>query len=309
MKIYNISKQLNKPLFNVLVFSVSWALQIIVSKTAFNNGAHPVTYFIQSALVAIILMSLYVVPKKYKEIKRISPRLLVVLIAINIIHYGVGGLLSNLGFAMTTAVNSGFLVKFALIATIVFAAIILKEKVTISKILTVIFMFIGIYLITTNGEQIIPQIGDLLVVGAATTWAFANVLVRKVLRGKELSGEVVAWLRPISGLPVIAIVALLSPLLPVKIGEIFSVNLLQLNQLVLIVLGGIFSALLTIFLNRTLKLASVSYMSMMSMLTPVLVSVLAIVFLTETISLIQIAGGIFVIIAGMITHYLKIDQQ
>lgn len=69
------------------------------------------------------------------------------------------------------------------------------------------------------------------------------------------------------------------------------------------------TGLLSIFLNRTLKVATASYMTMMSMMTSVFVALLAVLVLKEQITFAQIFGGILTIIAGIITHYSEIDKK
>ena len=60
---------------------------------------------------------------------------------------------------------------------------------------------------------------------------------------------------------------------------------------------------------RTLKIASASYMTMMSSLTPVLVAILAIVFLKETLVPIQWIGVFLISISGISTQLLKIEKH
>lgn len=102
---------------------------------------------------------------------------------------------------------------------------------------------------------------------------------------------------------------LLSPLYPRPINQVFAKNIFDFRYLPYVVANGVFLALLWIFLNRTLRVASASYMTMMSMMTPVILTALALVFLKESIEPIQILGAIFIISSGFVTHYLKIEKQ
>ena len=81
------------------------------------------------------------------------------------------------------------------------------------------------------------------------------------------------------------------------------VNLWDVRYIGYVVGSGVFTALLWIYLNRTLKVASASYMTMMSMMTSVFVAVLALAFLKETMNMSQIVGAVLTISAGVITHY------
>src|SRR5258706_4853177 len=102
------------PLFNALLFALSWAINIFVSKLAFLAGANPMVLTVQSQVCCIIILALYVLPKKSYELKHIPRDILIGLLLAFGIHAGLGGFLSNAGTSLTTAINAGFLVRFAL---------------------------------------------------------------------------------------------------------------------------------------------------------------------------------------------------
>lgn len=57
-----------------------------------------------------------------------------------------------------------------------------------------------------------------------------------------------------------------------------------------------------IYLYRTLRLATASYMTLMSMGTPIIVSVLAIMVLDEKLILIQVIGAGMIILSGVVIY-------
>lgn len=297
------------PLFNVLAFSSFWAIQIFVSKLAFLAGASVIPFTVQSAIFAIITLTILVLPTRLNELKNITPKVLLGLLVANAIHYALGGSLSNAGTAMTSAINAGFLVQFSTITTTILAWLILKEKLTKSKIITVILILIGSFLLITGGQLIIPRIGDTLILLACLSWSTGNVLVRKTLKNTPVSGDVVSFLRPLAGLPVLLFFIALSAFYPSPVKEVFQQDLFNYQFIFYAALNGVFAALLWIFLNRTLKIASASYMTMMSSTTPLMVSLMAIIFLNEKISVIQAIGILVIISSGIITQLLKIDQH
>ena len=67
--------------------------------------------------------------------------------------------------------------------TAILAAIVLKEKITIQKILGVIIMLTGIYVVTsegfTTGFQF--QRGDLLLLLASLVWAVGSIIYKKYI--------------------------------------------------------------------------------------------------------------------------------
>lgn len=296
-------------LINVTLFSLFWALQIFVSKLGFNAGAKAVPFTLQSSFIALIILTIIVLPKNLKSLLKIPQKVLLGLLLANAIHFGFGGFFSNSGVALTSAVNAGFLVKFALVTTILLAWIFLKEKMTVTKSVSALIMILGGYLISTKGQTIVPQIGDVLIILACLSWSIGNILVRKAIKNNNVSGDIVSFLRPVAGIPVFLLFIFLSPLYPPQIRTVFTADYLNLSFLPYVLGSGVFTALLWIFLNRTLKIATASYMTMMSMMTSVFVAILAVSFLKEQITLAQIFGGILTITAGVVIHYSDIDRK
>jgi drug/metabolite transporter (DMT)-like permease len=294
---------------NVFLFSFFWALQILISKMGFSAGAKAVSFTIQSAFVALIFLSIIVLPKNFKQIRSLPRGIFFGLLLANGIHFGLGGFFSNSGVALTSAVNAGFLVKFALVTTILLSWIFLKEKMTIVKLLSASVMIFGSYLISTKGQSIVPQIGDVLIIVACISWSTGNILVRRTLKNNSINGDIVSFLRPIAGIPVLLIFILFSSLYPPQIREMFAVDYFDFRFFPYVLGSGVFTGLLWIFLNRTLKVATASYMTMMSMMTSVFVAILAVFLLKEQISFAQIFGGVLTILAGVITHYAGIDKK
>jgi len=304
-----MKKLFQLPFTNVFIFSILWALDIIIAKLAFSSGAHPVTFIIQANIVRLLFLAVIVLPRKIKEIKAITPDVLKGIVIGSIIHFSFGAVLSNSGIALTTAINAGFLMKFTLFTTLFFAWLLLKEKMTIPKTAAALFSFIGVFLLTTQGRLISPEPGDILILLACISWSLGNVFLRKVLKSSSVSGETVSLLRPIIGLPLIILFISFSSLLPPTLQAVFTVNIANLSYLNYVIVAGLSGAFLSIFLYRTLKVASASYLTMMTMMTPVFVSLIALTVLKETMMPIQIAGALLIIISGFVTHQLKIAKQ
>jgi len=304
--IVNIS---HLPIFNISLFSLFWALQIFVSKLAFNAGANPVSFTIQAGIVAFFILAIYILPRRIHELRDIPKGIIAGLLLANAIHFGLGIFFCNAGTALTSAINAGFLVKIGLVTTTLLALIILHEKMTLSKMMAILAMLMGSFFMSTKGNLIVPQFGDVLIILACLCWSTANVLVRKILKNSTVSDEIVTLLRPVAGLPLLVAFVFLAPLYPEPIRKVFEINILEISFPFLVAVNGLFLALMFLYLNRTLKIASASYMTMMSMITPVIVTILAFAFLKETMEWIQVVGAILIISSGVATHYLQIDKQ
>ena len=227
----------------------------------------------------------------------------------NGIQAGLGTTLSLIGIALTDAVNAGFLVKMATVTTILFAWIILHEKMTPLKLLTVFLMLSGAYLLTTKGEVLLPKIGDLFILGACFCWSLGNVLVRKILKSEPISADVVTMQKPITGmsflLGLIAVFSIFSPAYGNQ-SQVLTCCTFSFSYLPYGIGGGICLAMAWIYLNRTLKIATASYMTLMSMVTPVIVGLLAFIVLGETLVWVQVIGVGMILSGGVVIYFSDI---
>lgn len=297
------------PFFNVIAFSVFWAIQIFVSKLAFLAGAQVAPFTIQTGLSAIILLSLYIFFFKKNKLRDLSKQVLIWLLVGSAIHNGLGSFLSNAGISLTTALNAGFLIQFTTVTTSVLAWLVLKEQMTKSKIIMVVMIMFGTYFLITKGQTLTPHLGDILILLACFSWSTGNIIIKSIMKQHPIDSDVVTFLRPISGLPLFLGFVLLSPLYPAPTRAIFQTNIFDFTYFPYALLNGLFAVLLWIFLNRTLKIASASYMTMMSSLTPILVALLAMVFLKDTLIPIQWFGVALITVSGITTQLLKIDKH
>lgn len=289
-------------LINVSLFSLFWALQLIVSKMAFQAGAQPVSFALHQGVVALLFLMLLFFRSHIKSIVVLPKSVLIGILLANSIHFGFGTFFGNAGVALTSAVNAGFLVKFTLATTILLAWIVLKEPLTKLKIGIALLMLTGSYLISTGGKSLVPHIGDVLIIMACLSWSTGNILVRKALHGTHISGDLISLMRPIAGLPTLLVFIALSPLYPPSVQQMFAISYANFQYAIYFIPSGIFTALLWIYLNRTLKVATASYMTMMSTMTSLIVLALAVLVLRESVSLVQIAGGALIIISSVVTH-------
>jgi drug/metabolite transporter (DMT)-like permease len=210
------------------------------------------------------------------------------------------------GIALTNAVNAGFLVKFTAVTTIFFAWLMLKEQITRLKVVTVILMLIGVYLLTTKGQTLVPKPGDIFLIAACVCWSLGSVLIRKFLRDKPLDPDVVTMQKPLASLPILLVLVGISLGTNPMTGfpeSIFSCCTVTSVDLIYVLLTGFSLAMAWIYVNRTLKVSTASYLTLMSMLTPVIVAVLAIVFLGESLVWVQVIGAGLIILSGIVIYY------
>jgi len=290
------------------MFSAFWALQIFVAKLGFSAGALVLPFQLAMVLAAIGTLAIILLPTSgsalislYQE----HPKTFWTLFLANMIQAGLGTCLSIIGIALTDAINAGFLVKLATVSTILFAWLFLKERISTLKIVVVLIMLSGAYLLTTKGQSLLPRVGDLFILGACVCWSLGNIMVRKVLKTRTVIADVVTIQKPITSLPFFLTLIGISFFLPNIPGSLSSVLTCCTfwPELLPYALGsGFCLAMAWIYLYRTLHIATASYMTLMSMATPILVSILAMTFLDERLILIQIVGAGMIILSGVVIY-------
>ena len=287
------------------MFSAFWALQIFISKVGLNTGAKVLPFQVVISITATITVAILLWPKTSVPLLQLfkqRPGLFWELFLANAIQAGVGAILNIIGIAWTEAINAGFLVKIATVTTVFFAWLILKESISGLKITIVFLMLFGAYLLTTKGQTLLPRVGDLYILGACVCWSMGSVLVRKTLRTHAVDADVVTMQKPLASLPVFFVLIGISQFSPNLFGSLqpfLKCCTFSASYLPFAIGSGVCLAMTLIFLFRTLSVATASYMTLMSMVTPVIVSVLALTFLDEKLVLIQIVGGGLIILSGV----------
>ncbi|MFC2063536.1 DMT family transporter [Chloroflexota bacterium] len=291
------------------MFSAFWAFQIFAAKLGFIAGAMVLPFQLVMLVSAMATLAVLILPKSGRDLVELykhHPAIFWRLFLANTLQAGLGTCLSIIGIALTDAINAGFLVKMATVSTIFFAWLILKENLSRMKIAIMLVMLFGAYLLTTKGQSLYPRVGDLFILGACVCWSLGNVLVRKVLRMQTVQADVVTMQKPLTSLPVFLTLVGVSIYFPKLLGNLSSVLkccTFSVETIPYAIGSGIFLSLAWIYLYRTLRLATASYMTLMSMATPIIVSVLAMVFLHEQMIWIQIFGAGLIVLAGVAIYF------
>ncbi|MFD2681998.1 DMT family transporter [Bacillus seohaeanensis] len=194
----------------------------------------------------------------------------------------------------TTSMNAALVNSMNPALIFLFSALILKEKVSLSKGLGLIISFLGVLLVLTKGQllqvfQIDYNLGDLIMLLAILVWTFYSIFGRKL---KSIP--------PISATAVSALFGLVT-LLPFVL-----VSGIQYPLSKEAVIGVVYIALFPsvgsfIFWNISLRHLDASkagiYMYLITIFTAILSFLLG-----ETITLVQIVGGFLVFIGVYLTN-------
>lgn len=118
--------------------------------------------------------------------------------------------------------------------------------------------------------------------------------MQKILTEKANS-TIIAWGRTFFALPVFIILAFF-----------MRANITKIVFPELVFTVGFLVAVMAISINKSINISTVTYVSMMSMIVPVLNVILGSVFLNETINFFQIFGGSLLIFSGIKVQKLNI---
>ncbi|OOZ85741.1 DMT family transporter [Bacillus cereus] len=195
--------------------------------------------------------------------------------------------------------HTGSLVTSATPAFIViFAAIILKEKLTTRRLLSTIIATIGVIIVIGWDIEIGSYfIGTIILVGAAITWALLSIYV-KISSAKFSSLVITTY----------AIFFSLFFITPFMIWEFQSNPIEHMNMYVLlgVLYLGIVSTAGAFFLwNKGLELMDASIGSLFFFFQPIVGSLLGWLLLNETLSSNFFIGGILIICSVFITTFEK----
>ncbi len=259
-------------------------------KLILNTGASPIVVSAQTVLIGVILLSFWTATRK-RPLKGLTISKFYQLVYVGVLIAGAF-VFGVYGLRLSTSINYGFLIKTTSVFSVLLAYIFLKEHLNRYKVGLLVILIIGAYLITTGGQLIAPRLGDLLILASALCFSISLTIQKPV--SKSLGAEILGLSRILIALPVIIIVAY-------SFGE----NPFQLLPLGLIFLVGATEAVKELFVVKTLKISTASYVTMMGMITPVLTTVLGLLFLSEVLNAFQILGGVLIIGSGILIHKLK----
>ncbi len=262
-----------------------WGGMFVVVKMIVDE-IHPIQLVWLRYLIAIIFLMIFSLLRREKWHWNWSDLRLIFLIGligntISIVAQETGTWLSS---AQTGAVITSATPTFMLI----FAWLILKEKMTSVKIISVIMATLGVIMIVglhLSGNYILYGVLSLIV--AALTWALMSVLVKKVNHYSSLQTTIISTM--------VAIVCL-TPIIMLNPSALGNINFLNIKVILcLFYLGVISTAMAFVMWNQGLKLVNASSSGLFFLLQPIIGTLLGWLLLGENISISFIVGTILII--------------
>lgn len=269
-------------LYLVITFC-AWGSLYVVSK--FVLGKVPVVtvlclrYFIAG-------ITLFFINNNRKE-KKIERKDIKYVLLIGFVGYFLSVGAQLLGIKLSDASMASLVNSMNPITIMIFAAIILKEKLTVKKVICVILALIGVYIIIGDVKGNGQILGILFSIFSVILWSFVSVIVRRITQ-KYAASIITTYCMFIAT----------ACTLPFSIIELITTSNLQFDWsaiISLLYMGVICTALAYVFWNKSLSLIEAGTCSLFYPVQPMVSVILGMIFLGEQININFIFGAALII--------------
>src|ERR1051325_2713914 len=219
----------------------------------------------------------------------VSPQQIAHGLGVGFIGYWISLSLQFLGTKLSTAANGSLVTSATPAFVLIFAWILLKERITPLRWIALLLATLGVVaVIDPRSAQLNPKLflGNLALIGAAVTWALYSVLVRKVTQNLDvLPFSLIAFL---GGLPIT---------LPAGVWELKTIGVGEISLGVIagiLFLGIISTALAMVLWNSAFAFVDASLAALTFFAQPVVGTFLGWLFLGEKITPLFLFGGFLI---------------
>ena len=236
----------------------------------------------------IAVMALGIIGIMMKQSWKIAKKDWLVIFLVGLIGNTISIVTQEMGTMLSTAQMGAIITATTPAFMVVFARLMLKERITLKKCISIVLATIGVGIIVGNGQiDVTQQLGGLYLLIAALTWALMSVLVKKV--PSEYSQIVVTTYSSM-----IAVI-LLTPFVLPKLQELDLTTVLQPTITGgLLYLGIVSTAGGFLLWNKGLQLMNASSGGLFFFFQPIVGTFLGWLLLGETIGLSFWLGSLFI---------------
>ncbi len=239
-------------------------------------------------LVAIV--ALLIVGFVTQQNWRIEKRYFLLIIAIGIIGNAISIVTQETGTMLSSAQMGAIITSSTPAFMVIFARLLLKERLTLKKILSVCLATVGVFLIVGVGHlDVSSKLGGIWLLIAALTWALMSVLVKRL--PSDYSQIVVTTY---------SILVALIVLTPFVLPRLHEINISQMSHPTiwggLLYLGIVSTAGGFLLWNRGLQMLNASSGGIFFFFQPVVGTLLGWLILGETIGVMFWIGSILILI-------------
>jgi drug/metabolite transporter (DMT)-like permease len=262
-----------------------WGGMYVVSKVVLEI-IPPFSLVTLRLILGIISVAIALVIRGFPKI---SHRQVWQVVGVGFVGYGISLSLQFLGTKLSTAANGSLVTSATPAFVLLFAWILLGESITPRRLLALFLATLGVIaVIDPRSAQLNPDLflGNVMLIGAAITWALYSVLVRKVTRDIDvLLFSLIAFL---GGLPVV---------IPAGAWELTTSGVGEISLGVVggvLFLGIISTALAMVLWNTAFAYLDASLASLTFFAQPLVGSFLGWLLLGEKITPLFLLGGVLI---------------
>lgn len=252
---------------------------------------------LQLTFLRFIIGGVVLLPLVIKKREKLQAKDLLFFSALGILNILVSMGSLQLSISMGKASTAAILISSNPIFVVLFSSILLKEKVTLNRIACIVFGMVGITLIIYKGNVGGDTAVSLtLAIIASLTFGLYTVLGKLKSEG-------------ISSITMISLSSIFGSLMYIPILLWNGIPLFYIPQgtILKILYSGVFlSGIAYVTYMEALKILTVSKGAMVFFLKPVIASMLAVIFLGESLSFKTVAGMLLVL-AGVSINFININ--
>jgi drug/metabolite transporter (DMT)-like permease len=269
-----------------------WGGMYVVSKVVLNVIPPFSLVALRLALGIVTLASILLLRRRWT----VTPRQFWRIFGVGTVGYGISLGFQFVGTRLSTAANGALVTSATPAFVVLFAAILLSERITFRSFLALLIATLGVVaVIDPRTAQLSPSTfwGNLCLVAAALTWALYSVLIRMVTRSTDVLSTTLIALA--GGLPVC---------LPLAGWEALTQTYGRIDLAIVggILFLGIISTALAMFLwNNAFALLDAGLASLTFFAQPLVGVLLSALFLQERLSFLFILGGALIAVALLIS--------
>ena len=281
----------------VIITMSAWGSTYVVSKFILGS-VPPFTLLLLRYIVAAVVLLIIMVKKGSSKIERQDYKYI---LFIGFVGYFLGVGAQFVGTQLSNASMASLINSTNPIFIILFAVPILKEKVTINKVISIIAAFIGTYIIIGGVQGSSMLIGIFACIIATSAWSLMSVVSKRATE-KYNALTVTTY----------SIIVAIFFTLPISAYELFTIPDVRLLEpsviLSALYLGLICTALAFVLWNKSLSMMEAGTCSLFYPLQPMVSVLLGWIFLKEKMNISFFTGAIL-IIAGVMFSILSGDKK
>jgi len=295
------SNTLRGAFYGILAASI-WGSMYVVSDVVLQVIPPFTLLTLRVALGLVVLLAVYIPTQGIPNLpKAMIPNLLLV----GLIGFGVSLGAQFVGTDKSTAVNGALVTSASPAFIVLFAVLMLREKLTFLRLVAIILASIGVLVILDPTQADFSSdtfVGDMFLAVAAVSWGLYSVLVRRVSTQSQINTTLVTIVCFVGGL-IFSIHTSIIELSSRPIGAVDTGIILGVLYL------GVVSTAVAMWLwNRAFALVSATVASLFFFAQPLSGALLAGIFLGQTMTAgLWVGGGL--IILGVLLSLWRSPQK